>query len=495
MAVEDRPSFADHAALPHRLAVAPDDRHRQGPRRPASPPRRSGPPRPSSASRRPDASGCPTTSSPSTGRPAPAGPRRRAGRSAGGPRLPSGSRRQGQRWDAAQAGPGPARLRATSCPPGRRATSWPPGRPSRPCLNAIGARRPRPGLGRRRPDRQHRHHARRRRLQSKEHPGGRLMALRGPRARHGRGDGRHGPPRRGPAGGRHVLRLQRLHAGRGPAGRPVDVQVIFVWTHDSVGLGQDGPTHQPIEQLAAMRAMPNLRRHPAGRRQRDRPGLADRHRARRAHRPDPVPPGPAGPGRHRRAGAPAGQGRLRRSAATSPAPTSSWSGRAARSRSAWPRPSCSTARAACPGGVHAVLGTVRSSRTSPTSATSSAGGPGAGGRSRRQFRLVPVGGRHGFPRPLRRLRPGRRGPGALRLHGRATCRARSGPCCRQAPTDTDQEERQMTLLPPALLRQQGQSPWIDNLTPRLARRRAASPAWSTRASAGSPPTPPSSKRP
>ena len=38
-----------------------------------------------------------------------------------------------------------------------------------------------------------------------------------------------------------------------------DVHVIYSWTHDSVGLGQDGPTHQPIEQLAAVRAMPNLR--------------------------------------------------------------------------------------------------------------------------------------------------------------------------------------------------------------------------------------------
>ena len=33
---------------------------------------------------------------------------------------------------------------------------------------------------------------------------------------------------------------------------------IFVWTHDSVGLGEDGPTHQPIEHLMALRAMPNL---------------------------------------------------------------------------------------------------------------------------------------------------------------------------------------------------------------------------------------------
>lgn len=35
--------------------------------------------------------------------------------------------------------------------------------------------------------------------------------------------------------------------------------VIHSWTHDSVGLGEDGPTHQPIEHLAAMRAMPGLR--------------------------------------------------------------------------------------------------------------------------------------------------------------------------------------------------------------------------------------------
>jgi transketolase len=34
---------------------------------------------------------------------------------------------------------------------------------------------------------------------------------------------------------------------------------VFVWTHDSVGLGEDGPTHQPIEHLAALRAVPQLR--------------------------------------------------------------------------------------------------------------------------------------------------------------------------------------------------------------------------------------------
>jgi transketolase len=35
--------------------------------------------------------------------------------------------------------------------------------------------------------------------------------------------------------------------------------VVFVWTHDSVGLGEDGPTHQPVEHLAALRAVPQLR--------------------------------------------------------------------------------------------------------------------------------------------------------------------------------------------------------------------------------------------
>jgi transketolase len=34
--------------------------------------------------------------------------------------------------------------------------------------------------------------------------------------------------------------------------------VVWVWTHDSVGLGQDGPTHQPIEHYASLRAIPNL---------------------------------------------------------------------------------------------------------------------------------------------------------------------------------------------------------------------------------------------
>jgi transketolase len=37
-----------------------------------------------------------------------------------------------------------------------------------------------------------------------------------------------------------------------------EVQAIYVFTHDSIGLGEDGPTHQPIEHVAALRAIPNL---------------------------------------------------------------------------------------------------------------------------------------------------------------------------------------------------------------------------------------------
>lgn len=38
----------------------------------------------------------------------------------------------------------------------------------------------------------------------------------------------------------------------------MEIDTIYIWTHDSIGLGEDGPTHQPIEHLAALRAIPNL---------------------------------------------------------------------------------------------------------------------------------------------------------------------------------------------------------------------------------------------
>merc|ERR1719230_907831 len=38
----------------------------------------------------------------------------------------------------------------------------------------------------------------------------------------------------------------------------MEVPCIFIFTHDSIGVGEDGPTHQPIEQLAALRSIPGL---------------------------------------------------------------------------------------------------------------------------------------------------------------------------------------------------------------------------------------------
>jgi transketolase len=94
--------------------------------------------------------------------------------------------------------------------------------------------------------------------QSSEDPEGRLFSY-GVRE-HGMGGVMVGMARHGgvtPVGGtffcfsdymRGAVRLAALSK----------TKVIYSWTHDSVGLGQDGPTHQPVEQLAAMRAMPNL---------------------------------------------------------------------------------------------------------------------------------------------------------------------------------------------------------------------------------------------
>ena len=70
-------------------------------------------------------------------------------------------------------------------------------------------------------------------------------------------------------------------------------RVIYVMTHDSIGLGEDGPTHQPVEHLAALRAIPNLLVFRPGRRGRDGGVLGAGARP-SAHRP--VGPGADPPG-------------------------------------------------------------------------------------------------------------------------------------------------------------------------------------------------------
>jgi transketolase len=95
-------------------------------------------------------------------------------------------------------------------------------------------------------------------VQSREHPGGRQVHF-GIRE-HGMGATLNGMAAHGgviPLGGtffifsdyeRPAIRLAALSQEKS----------IFILTHDSVGLGQDGPTHQPIEHLASLRAMPHL---------------------------------------------------------------------------------------------------------------------------------------------------------------------------------------------------------------------------------------------
>ncbi|MGH3937094.1 MAG: transketolase [Pseudonocardiaceae bacterium] len=65
----------------------------------------------------------------------------------------------------------------------------------------------------------------------------------------------HGPTR--PYGGTFLIFSDYMR----PAVRLaalMELPVIYVWTHDSIGLGEDGPTHQPVEQLASLRAIPGL---------------------------------------------------------------------------------------------------------------------------------------------------------------------------------------------------------------------------------------------
>ena len=87
----------------------------------------------------------------------------------------------------------------------------------------------------------------------------------------------------------------------------MQLPVTYVWTHDSIGLGEDGPTHQPVEHYAALRAIPGL----------DVVRPADANETAVAWRTDPRaqrPPGrpravPAEPARLRPHGARLGRGR------------------------------------------------------------------------------------------------------------------------------------------------------------------------------------------
>ena len=65
----------------------------------------------------------------------------------------------------------------------------------------------------------------------------------------------HGPTR---AYGGTFLQFSDYMRGAVRLAAVMGAPAIYVWTHDSIGLGEDGPTHQPVEHLAALRAIPGL---------------------------------------------------------------------------------------------------------------------------------------------------------------------------------------------------------------------------------------------
>ncbi|MFT3900139.1 MAG: transketolase [Gordonia sp. (in: high G+C Gram-positive bacteria)] len=65
----------------------------------------------------------------------------------------------------------------------------------------------------------------------------------------------HGPTR---AYGGTFLQFADYMRGAVRLAALMEIDPVYVWTHDSIGLGEDGPTHQPIEHLAALRAIPHL---------------------------------------------------------------------------------------------------------------------------------------------------------------------------------------------------------------------------------------------
>jgi hypothetical protein len=173
------------------------------------------------------------------------------------------SRAIAEAFDRSIAGEMPARVTRASWPPSARNTRKrrPRSRPARPRKWRLRSSMPPPPDGRRLggpdriqpdPDLQTDDGPSRREIQGPLHP------LRHPRTRHGGGDERYRAAWRLHSLWRHlpgVLRLRaRRHAPVGADGQ----RVIYVLTHDSIGLGEDGPTHQPVEHLAMLRATPNM---------------------------------------------------------------------------------------------------------------------------------------------------------------------------------------------------------------------------------------------
>ncbi len=202
----------------------------------------------------------------------------------------------------ANAGPGRVAGATADVDHTRRAGRHPP-------LHQQGPQRPprrRTGAGGRRggPDRQHRDETGRHRTAEPRAPRGAGAGLRRPRARHGRDPQRLEPARRHHPHRRHVLRVQRLHAGGGAPGRHLRSQGHLL-LDARLGRARRGRPDPPADRATGRHAgHARAAGDPPRRRQRVRPGPARRHRTRRAHRPDPEPAGHPGARGHGRPGAP-----------------------------------------------------------------------------------------------------------------------------------------------------------------------------------------------
>ena len=260
---------------------------------------------------------------------------------------------------------------------------------------------------------------------------------------------------------------------------------IFVFTHDSIGLGEDGPTHQPIEQLASLRATPNVERRAPGGRERDGARVAPRAQADRP----PDRDGALAPGAADRGTRPAcprdaierGAYVLRESyKGAEPDVILIATGSEVHI--------CNRGRGPARGGRHrrargvgAVPGPVRRAGPALPRRGAAAGVPRARvGRGRRDLRLGPLGRRR------RRSRSGMdrfgasapaEGPlRALRLHRRE----RRSPSSGQEGGEGDERRMQRDVNERlAALTEAGTSVWLDQIRRSLIES-ASSSAWSTR---------------
>ena len=495
MAEADRPSLVD-AAQPHRLAVAEVHRHRGRARQPARRRRGRARSRRSSGSRPTRLLGARRRARATTARPARAAARA-AKRGSSARRVPRrASRRCADEYDACLDQRGLPGLGGEAPARGRRASRSRPAHASRQGARRDRRRRARARRRWRRPHREHRHasskgargdrHARVRRSPA---------PLRHPRARHGRDHERHGRERHCcPSGGTFFVFSDYMR----PAVRLAALsqyKIAFVWSHDSIGVGEDGPTHQPIEHLASLRAMPGSARDPPGRRQRGRA------QAWRVHIDgdgptaiDPHPSEAAGARGHRRARRRRASRGARTCSSTRPGDDldlvlvgtgSEVSLCVAAARAAGAR------RAVGAGRVDAVVGALRRAARRVPRRVLPPGVPDARGRGRRR--------RFGWDRYADDVvgidRFGASAPGGtrarrVRLHRRAT-----SPSARaRAPARREPKEHPMTSAI-ARLNDFGQSPWYDNLARPLAhRRRARRRSSTTTASGASRRTRPSSRR-